>query len=392
MKRGHACSTLACLASVAFACFACTDCSAGSESLSNGVDRVSAHTRGPSLVTDSIVLAEPDSIGLGNFSYVTMGAGGTWFVTAQEYGQVLKFGPDGGLVSVIGRQGFGPGELMSAGPIGLVGPDSLLAVSDPGRRYLSLFDPRTGEYLRGIAVRFGQTGQTWSTRSDTVIFSIIPGPALIGRWDLATDSVHLLGSLPIHTSRGIQYYLLYGRPEVVPWDSGYLAHVPTVPGVLMLDRAGDPHGTIRVPAARRRGVPHDLIERHLALDARRRPGSPPRRLEFLGSLAIGLHVLPSGEIGVLQAELEQITPPPDVRYGNFRMFLSVISADLSTVCVDAEIPIETDATPLPFFADDRLYVLSRVVTDELDVRAVLYRYRIRTDECDWIPTGGVQPL
>ncbi len=347
----------------------------------DNVTRAPRGVHGPTIsLVDSIILEEPDSVGLTQLSYVAHGLG-YWFVTAYEHGQVLKFDGEGNFVGTIGRRGGGPGEMMSAAVIHIVGPDSLLAVVDGMRRYLSLFDPRSGEFVRGLVAPFTSAGQAWTVRGDTLVFSTTPGPSLIGRWDPSTDSVELLGSVPAHTSGGL-WYLFYGRPEVVPVGSGYVAHLPTVPGVLVLDERGAVVGKIGIPAARRRGMPDDILDRHARLNSR-------LRLEFLGSGSLGIHLFPSGEIGVVHADLDVVRRPPNPQFGNARFFLSVLSQDFSAACIDGEVPFTSDVMPMPFLSGDTITVLSRTVTADDAVRSVLYRFHVSTSECDWLPTGGV---
>lgn len=333
------------------------------------------------VLTDAVVLQEPDSVALGRFAYATREPGGAILLGDPGQGRLLRYARDGRLVSVIGRKGGAPGEFEAAGLARRVAGDSLIAVVDPGRMYLSLLDARTGEFVRGQAVPFQDVGQTWTVRGDTVVFGLQPSTALVGVWNWRTGAVHELGRLPPEVAGAGIFYFQYGRVEAVPHGDGYLVQVPTVPGLQLLDRDGRPIGSVPLPALHRRGTPDDLLERHRQAT----PGPAP----FLGSVAVALDHLPSGNIAVVSADLDVVREQPR-EYGNVRLFLSVVSADLEHACVDAEVPFEGDALdPWPSFADGRLIVTTRRLAGDDTVRTVVRTYVVRDGDCGWVPTGGV---
>ncbi len=355
---------------------ACAEGTAGTASLP-------ATVRGPAVtLADSAVLSEPDSLGLGRISYLARRADGAVLVSDYEGGRILIFDWSGRFLGVFGGHGGGPGEFMQTSVLQLLPGDSLLAVMDGGRRYLSLLDARTGAFRRGLAMPVVEVGQTWSFRGDTAEFAVHPSGAVAGRWAWTGDRVDTLGRLPDRLVRGGLFYMMYGRPEILPADSGYLALIPTEPGLRLLDRRAQETAWVPLPRARRRGTPGDLIEIH---EKHAAEGLP---FQFLGSVAMGLHRLPGGEIAVLFADVDVVRPPPRPEFGNIRLFLSLLAPDLTRACVDAPIPLETDATPLPLFRGDTLYALSRVVTADNRVRSRLLAYRVSADGCEWVPTGG----
>jgi hypothetical protein len=333
------------------------------------------------VLADSVVLQEPDSVALGRFAYATREPDGSILLSDARQGRLLRYGRNGRLAAVIGRKGGAPGEFGRAGRARPLAGDSFLAVVDPSRFYLSLLDRRTGAFVRGQVVPFQDVGQTWTVRGDTVVFGLQPSTSLVGRWNWRTGAVVELGQLPPAVAGSGAYYFQYGQVEAVPTESGYIAQVPTVPGLQLLDRDGRPTGTVAVPAVRRRGTPDDLLERH------RQSGNGATR--FFGSVAITLDRLPSGNLAVVSADLDVVREAPR-EYGNIRFFLSVVSADFERACVDLPIPFESDELyPWPSFADGRLIVITRRLAGDDAVSTVVHTYEIRDDHCDWIPTGGV---
>jgi hypothetical protein len=83
--------------------------------------------------------------------------------------------------------------------------------------------------------------------------------------------------------------------------------------------------------------------------------------------------------------------PTKLIFGNYRVWASLVKADLSAACVDAPVPVETDVVPLPFFSGDTLWILS-VKSDTTDqVQTKVEGFLLGEEGCDWIPTGGVGP-
>jgi hypothetical protein len=334
---------------------------------------------------DSTVLEEPDSLALGRLSFLARDAQHHMYVSDYENGRVLRYAPVGRVLSVIGKKGQGPGELGNASTLILVERDTVLAVLDQSSRRISLFDARSSAYLRSVKVPVTIVGQAWSWKGDTAFFAVHGSPWFLASWSLDSDSVALFSPVPSRFLSAGLFYIIYGRPEAIRTDSGFIVQIPTEPGVHVFNLDGVPVGQVALPASRRLGTPPDLIEDHKRLQ---RSG---QKFQFLASAPYGMQVLSSGHIAVLQVDLEVLRPPPNPEFGNFRLFVSLLSPDLSQACVDAELPFKTDATPAPIFVGDTIIALSRLITEENRVRNVIHAFRISPENCDWVPTGGRQP-
>jgi hypothetical protein len=349
-------------------------------------DRLPASTRGPGIaVLDSTVLEEPDSLALGRLSFLTVDAQRHMYVSDYENGRVLRYAPDGRVLSVIGKKGRGPGELETASTLILLERDTVLAVFDGSERRISLFDARSSAYRRSVKVPISIMGQAWSWRADTAFFAVHGSPWFLARWSLDADSVALFSAVPPRLLSAGLFYVMYGKPEAVRRDSEFIVQVPTEPGAQIFNLEGVPVGQVALPAFHRLGTPPNVIEDHKRLQ---RSG---RRFQFLASAPSGMQVLSSGHIAILQADLEVLRPPPNPEFGNFRLFASLLLPALSQACVDAELPFKTDATPVPIFVGDTLFALSRLITEVNKVRNVIHAFRISPEGCEWVPTGGRQP-
>lgn len=154
--------------------------------------------RGPTLVeVVSLQLSEPDSVQMGGHTaFFTVSAAREVFVNDMDNSRILRFSSGGQLLGMFGKEGGGPGEFKLASALGLIAGDSLLAVADVNRRYLSLFEVETGEYVRGLELPARDIGANWTTRHDTVYFAVNLGPPLVAGWKWRTDSVVTLGRFP----------------------------------------------------------------------------------------------------------------------------------------------------------------------------------------------------
>ena len=339
-------------------------------------------TAGPHLaVVDSLVLTEADSIPLGRFtSFFARDHEGRVYVSDLARRQVQQFAADGRFERIIGRPGSGPGEFNAPAALAVIRHDSILVVTDGVLRRLLYFHLPDGKYLGAVDLPTQSTGTEWTERGDTIVFASQEAPRpLIARWIWGTDTVTDLAPLPPYELAHLGAFIGHGRPDVVPTDSGYVLTLPTRNGVVVADRLGQITRSVEVPALRRRGISPAIM-------AREHAAALERKVLLAGSATDGLHRLPSGEWVLVHADADFIGEPPQGRWGNNRLWVSILSPDLRRACVDARVPLASDVPQVPAFRGDTLFVLSRTVTDSADVRDVLYGVGISDAGCDWIPT------
>ncbi len=347
---------------------------------------------GPSVaLVDRVVLAEPDSITLGAVPYFDRDRAGNLYVSLTATGQVLRFGADGRLVTIIGRKGNGPGELQSPSAIKVLPGDSSFAVVDLGRSYLSRFTA-DGRFLGGFTTPARDIGLNWSYQGDTAFFALGLHPALIGRWRLGDDSIGLVGVTPTRLLAAPKAMLTYGRPDAIATPRGFLAVLATDPGIHVLDVRGMPTGFVRVGARLRRGTPEDL----LAKDAGRSP-TDPRALQPLGSITVSLHRLATGDIALVYLDFDQTKEwnpaemSPSMNYfGNFRFYVTLVNQDLSRQRLDGPVSLTTSEASVPVFQGDTLAFLTRPPGGDTPP-LVVTRFVVSDNGCDWKPTGGIGP-
>jgi hypothetical protein len=340
-------------------------------------------------LVDSLPIQEPESLPVGRFVQLATAPDGGVYLSDHGAGRVLEFDRSGQLRRVLGKKGKGPGEFEGAGMPVIRLRDSTLLVMDPVLRRLSVFEARSGEFLRSMPTPFQDVGQIWTEAPDgSLFFALVASTNVVGQLARNQDAFVALGGLPPQVSSTDLVFLMYGRPEVVPDEGRFLAQFPTFPGIQILDSAGQFAGMVDLPTRLRRGTPPDLVEQHMQAFAANGP------FQYLGSLAGSLQRLSDGSLAVLNVDLdlpprERGQPPPDPT--NVRYYMSVLSTDDEQACVDGTLPFTSDAVmPVPSFAGDTLLALSRRVVGETELRTVLYRYLIDTTGCQWVPTGGVR--
>lgn len=342
--------------------------------------------KGPTLVvTESVVIGESDSIG-GFATFFARSEKGELYLADMTQHAVLHYSAEGRFLGKIGKEGSGPGEFELPGSVQLLPGDTLLAVGDINRRMMQLFSLPSGRFVRQVRLQSQDIGTNWEFDGDAARFAMHLVPSAVATWRFADDTVVATGATPAALLRDPYAGMAHGRSDLARSDSGTVLFLPTEPGLLLLDTHDSTRGLVRIPVARRRGEPEDLFERMAAM------GRDPGGFTPFASAAVGGHRL--GDGGILVAHLDLDRAPgdsPNRGYGGYRLYFSVVRADLSAACVDAEFPLETDVVPIPRFRGDTAFILTRrVVGDEVEAR--LSAIRVETMGCDWLPTGGLVPV
>lgn len=160
----------------------------------------------------------------GDIVHVAVGAGGEMYVFDDQVPSILRFGPSGDFLGVVGREGSGPGEYGSR-PTGMIVAAGELLLADPRNARISAFD-LSGNYLgsRGSVTGLRSTFSRGLAPFDDGSFAVPvltvdagPGVKLPTPWPIG---------LEIHRADGgiqdtIPPQMLAGRP------AGAMAATPT---------------------------------------------------------------------------------------------------------------------------------------------------------------------
>lgn len=330
---------------------------------------------------DSVLLQEPDSLPFGRQVEVARDSRGRTYLSDVAGRRIYRFGPAGRLEAVLGHLGGGPGEFRSVSMVHLLPGDSLGVVIDGAAGALTVLHLERAEVVARHAVPFRGTGKQWHARGPGFYFSLPLSPRLIGHWRPDSGTAQTFGPLPADLAAAFGTYAQYGVPELVPVDDGFVAQIPGLRGVQVLDSTGAVRSEVLVPAPLRRGEPEGLIALH---------GADGPITDFKGSLAGTLARLSTGEFVSLRADLSRTAPPEGRGTIEVRYFASVLSADLTSACAEVTVPFNSDSPyPVPHFVGDTLVVLTRRVVGDSAVRNTLLRYRISAAGCRFVPTERV---
>ena len=323
---------------------------------------------------DAIPLAAPDSAPIGKPVSFTVGSDGSFFVGDGFFKRVIRFSHDGRLTGVFGEPGA-PIELPSA--IVSVG-DSAVAIVDAVRSTIALFDVRSGSRIRersfpvDIEVHRGlyDDGVLWFGALGEGTHE--PRTMLL-RWNLTTDSTELLGSLPPAYSRTL---LPRWFPGIAVARAGatFMVGLAAYSQLLVLGPVdGRTEDSIAVPRRTRRGS-----------DARegQQLGRFGRLVEAVNSLSL-LAQVGLTQAGSLLFVHYDLVASSDSTIDAATVFLTAISPDGATGCVDATAPLSGARHPDFFTAlrGDTVFVAEDIPAADDRPHLVVRSYHLDPSHC-----------
>lgn len=350
---------------------------------------VIADTAGPTLTpVDSILLAEADTLYIGNpYTPVIDPFDGSFYIPDIFSGRLLRFRRDGSLMLVYGRPGEGPGEFRGGPRTPMVLDDSTVAAQTTRSRRVNVFDRNTGESLRGVnfpalggltpPVVIGQ--DAWMTDFE------IRRETSLTRWRPATDEFTSMGGLPEQYVASVRsdnwsYANLFRLGSLAYAGGRFVQGWSGLDEMFVLNLRGEVLDTLDIPVARRKGVPTDLRERidieHIPYREQLEESS---RLRQLFPLPGGGFVFTHHDQTALQMEPPVLTA---------KVWVGVLSPDLSQACVDTLVPHDFEIRPMETFRGDTLFVLDRRIDDSERLQTWVLMYLVSDEECDWM---GTQP-
>lgn len=327
---------------------------------------------GPSLVLrDSTVVRESDTAFIADVGLIAAEDSGWMLVGDDIQKRVWLLGPDGRLIKSFGAQGEGPGELLLLGTPLFLG-DTMVAVADNRRRLIEVFHRETAGFERqaespGIVYDgVWRDGVAWLGALDRA-----SGKG-VARWDTRTDSITRIVALPERYSLSQQWAGMNTLVSVDEWRDTLFVGFSGENTVLVADTSGAVLQLVDVPRVRRRGVPTDILLQLKSV-------TPAKAFE-LSSALFALHRLPTGELALVHYDQHV-----DGRHLIADAYVSVISADRSSACVDGMLPVRRHSQPAVAWRGDDLVVVEQVVVESTRAVTIARTYEIRLDECDWFP-------
>jgi hypothetical protein len=321
------------------------------------------------------MLQETDSSLIGTPIHLTVNRAGAMFISDGMNGRVVEFARDGRFVRRFGARGNGPGEFRTPLASALMG-DTILAVADAGSSRTSLFDTRTGAFLR--SARHEGFPFSMQTSGDSVWIAAVyqHRNTSLGLWPTARDTFQYLGPFPAEYLESPLLKEWEPYATLLRLDDRFLLGFTGHPALFLTRLDGTVVVTVEIPVARRRGVPHDQTERHK---------SDPKVEEVaaMQSALVALHQQSSKEIAVVYSDItwqgRTITANP---------YISLISPDFSKACVDLPLATTKDGAPQFAFRGDTLVLLEQRVTGGAKAVTVARSYLIDAAGCDWVPVAA----
>ncbi len=331
------------------------------------VDAAGAPTVTP---VSRLVLQESDTLflsSLGDFGFEP--ADGSFYITDQFAGRLLQIDRTGRIVRTFGRKGSGPGEFAQINLMFSRGDE--LFVNEGRQSVFHVFDRRTGQVRggrrhEGILRDVRVVGHTaWLGMQNST-----HGTA-VARWDLDSDSVRYMIPLPREYRQSQPLAGIYSSVFVVPWADTLLVGYAGSDDLHVATQAGALVDTVGLPVRARRGVPDDIVKRLPRLQW-------PEMIASASAL-FGLAQLTDGRFAAVH--LDQV-----VNGNSFTAdgFVTVLSADRRTACVDGELPLTRDMAPRVLFRGDTLFVLQQRLTDDERPETSITGFVLNTDRCRWL--------
>ena len=348
---------------------------------------VTADAAGPTLTpVDSILLPEADTLYIGNpYTPVVDPFDGSFYIPDIFSGRILRFRRDGSLMLVYGRPGEGPGEFRGGPGVPMVLDDSTVAVQTTRSRRVNIFDRSTGETRRvvnfpalgGITppVVIGQ--EVWMTDFE------IRRETSLTRWRPTADEFTSMGGLPEQYVASLRsgnwsYATLFSINSLAHADERFVQGWSGLDEMFVLNLRGQVVDTLDIPVVRRKGVPTDIRERidieHIPFREQLEGSS---RLRQLFPRPGGGFVFTHHDQTALQIEPPVLTA---------KVWVGILSPDLSQACVDTPVPRDFEIRPMETFRGDTLFVLDRRIDDSEKLQTWILIYLVSDEECDWIST------
>jgi hypothetical protein len=324
---------------------------------------------------DSQTLNEPESLLIDRPTAVAAGANRALFVADMFHQRVIGYDATGRPTQRFGRKGSGPGEFQDIAGLTVLG-DSLLAVVDFGRRRIELFDIRSGQLRPGVSFQ-GKPYSVRPGRADNLVIGnlLLEGGTSIALVGIETLAVRYLGQLPSAYSQSAPLAAVHSLITAEAAGSDYLIGFSGSQAELALaDGDGEIQRWITIPRRLRRGVPTDVAQRFLE------PGPFPE-LFAASSFLFGFHQTSRGVV-VIHHDQDLVG-----KIIQAAVFVSLVTPDLTSSCVDGRLPIESQSLPVHTFQGDTLLFLTQTTNERMEARTLVSRWRVLPDSSAWVPTS-----
>lgn len=304
-----------------------------------------------------------------------IGGGGDFIIADGFHRKVLAYARSGGLRRQFGNAGKGQGQFQDPF-MAVILSDTVLGVLDPYRADIQLFDWRDGQFLRSQHLDLSIVMSANAIDGSVWLGGVSPiHQKGLARWDLASDSVSYMVELPRSYRRNRTIRNSWIHVTHAARDSFLVVGFSADQEILVVDSLGHTVDSFVVPHVRRRGIPTNF-ESKVSATTDPEAGEAVALLSML--LQIG--VAPDGALLFAHYDGRMVGRIPVAT-----IYVSVVSPDLKTACVDAVVPQQHETIMPVRFQGDTLFAIEQLVDASLRAQTTAVGYRIDRSSCDWLP-------
>lgn len=325
-------------------------------------------------------LRDPTGNLIGRFGRVMIGADSSVYLPIQYVNHVLRFDKRGHLMQRIGRAGNGPGEFPTS-PQDLVVWGDTLVFANLGGRTVSFFAPDGQFITREIVDGFPFTLAATHSHLFAGALSVTRG-TVAGVWQPGSDSMRPIVPIPAELLRNPVGMRRWPVSIVTAVQDTVIVGFITTDDLLVATAAGEVRDSLRIPALRRRGVPHDL-------DAVVAPLVQSRLAFFLFAALATLEHRPDGHVLAVHYDwfTTDSTDRPSVDgeriTDELKVFATLVDRRGRRACIDTPIPTSWTSLPAITAHGNDIVVVGHLENDDDRPVVEMRRYRIDVATCDW---------
>lgn len=328
-------------------------------------------------IVTQVLIQEPESLYLASPRFLALTEDDGFYVSDGFYERVIRYNRSGAPDMIIGHKGSGPGEFRS---VGLILPleDGRILISDNSLRRLSFFDQGSGKSLSSAnydgIVYHGQA----DSRSIWLGSLNMERRTGVARYDGGDSVSKYLVPVPREYEFGGPLAGIYNGVSIVAWADTLLVAFAGSDRIVIADTLGRLVDSVVVPKRFRRGVPPHSEELFTPEHQRAQPDLFATLSEFYW-----LHRLTDGRILAAHRDGQM-----DGRLITATLYVSILSADLRTACIDARIPSTGDSPVVAAFKADTVFVLVQRADSLGQLVSRLLGYVLDDSDCDWHIVGS----